>query len=122
MADVKVTVAKRTVNEDLAAEYAQPGTGICTAFEDGQEFVVDGLNQLPGFRCHKPAGAFYVFPNITETGQRSKDLQVAMMEKAGVAALAGTSFGEYGEGYIRLSYANSRENITRALERIEGLL
>lgn len=91
-------------------------------FEARRDLLVDGLNKLPGFRCHKPAGAFYVFPNITETGMTSSDMQRFLMEKAGVAVVAGPSFGEYGEGYIRLSYANSRENIRAALESIEHAL
>jgi aspartate/methionine/tyrosine aminotransferase len=91
-------------------------------FAARRELIVDGLNQLPGFTCHKPAGAFYVFPNITETGKSSKEMEDFLMTKAGVAALAGTSFGKFGEGYIRFSYANSRENISRALEKIAGVL
>jgi aspartate/methionine/tyrosine aminotransferase len=91
-------------------------------FRARRDLIVDGLNQLPGFRCHKPSGAFYVFPNITETGKTSKELEGLLLEKAGVAALAGTSFGKYGEGYLRFSYANSQENIKRALEKIADVL
>jgi aspartate/methionine/tyrosine aminotransferase len=87
-----------------------------------RDLLVDGLNRLPGFRCHKPAGAFYVFPNTTGTGMSSTDLQLLLMEKAGVAVIAGPSFGEYGEGYIRLSYANSRENIRIALESMASAI
>jgi aspartate aminotransferase len=93
-----------------------------TEFEARRDILVDGLNRLPGFRCHKPSGAFYVFPNITGTGMTSGDLQKFLMDKAGVAVVAGPSFGEYGEGYIRLSYANSRENIRAALESMEHAL
>jgi len=91
-------------------------------FNERRELIVAGLNQLPGFRCHKPSGAFYVFPNIEETGKTSKEMEEFLMNEAGVAVLAGTSFGKYGEGYIRLSYANSQENIKRALEKIAGVL
>jgi aspartate/methionine/tyrosine aminotransferase len=91
-------------------------------FRARRDLIVDGLNQLPGFECHKPAGAFYVFPNITGTGKTSKEMETFLMHEAGVAALAGTSFGRYGEGYLRLSYANSRENIKRALEKIAKVL
>jgi aspartate aminotransferase len=87
-----------------------------------RELIVDGLNQLPGFKCHKPAGAFYVFPNIKETGKTSKEMEDFLMTKAGVAALAGTSFGKYGEGYVRFSYANSQENIKKALDKIARAL
>jgi aspartate/methionine/tyrosine aminotransferase len=91
-------------------------------FRARRDLIVDGLNQLPGFKCHKPSGAFYVFPNITGTGKTSKEMETFLMNEAGVAALAGTSFGAFGEGYLRLSYANSRENIKRALEKIADVL
>jgi aspartate/methionine/tyrosine aminotransferase len=87
-----------------------------------RDLIVDGLNRIPGLRCHKPSGAFYVFPNITGTGKRSKEMEELLMNEAGVAVLAGTSFGKLGEGYIRLSYANSQENIKRALEKIAEVL
>jgi aspartate/methionine/tyrosine aminotransferase len=77
-----------------------------------------GLNQLPGFRCPIPEGAFYAFPNITGTGWKSKPLADALLEQAGVACLSGTSFGKYGEGYLRFSIANSYENLIEAVERI----
>jgi aspartate/methionine/tyrosine aminotransferase len=91
-------------------------------FRARRDILVEGLNRLRGFRCHKPDGAFYVFPNITGTGLTSADLQRLLMERAGVAAVAGPSFGEYGEGFIRLSYANSRENIRAALESMAQAL
>jgi aspartate/methionine/tyrosine aminotransferase len=91
-------------------------------FRVRRDLIVDGLNQLPGFKCHKPSGAFYVFPNITGTGKTSKEMENFLMNEAGVAALAGTSFGKYGEGYLRFSYANSQENIKRALEKIANVL
>ncbi|MDP9472785.1 MAG: pyridoxal phosphate-dependent aminotransferase [Chloroflexota bacterium] len=89
------------------------------AFRARRELVVDGLNKIPGITCVRPAGAFYAFPNITRTGQSSKQFADALLNEHGVATLAGTAFGAHGEGYLRLSYANSEENLTRALERIE---
>ena len=84
--------------------------------------IVDGLNAIPGFSCQKPQGAFYVFPNITGTGMSSTNLANLILEKAGVALLTGSSFGSYGEGYLRLSYANSIENIQKGLERIRSVM
>jgi aspartate aminotransferase len=84
--------------------------------------IVDGLNAIPGFTCQKPQGAFYVFPNITGTGMGSTELANLILEKAGVALLPGNSFGEYGEGYLRISYANSLENIQKGLDRIRAAL
>ena len=83
-----------------------------------RDLVVDGLNQIPGISCLKPAGAFYVFPNITRLGKTSKEIEKGLLEEAGVAALAGTSFGSSGEGFLRLSYANSQENLREGLRRI----
>jgi aspartate aminotransferase len=91
-------------------------------FKARRDLLVEGLNRIPGFRCHKPAGAFYVFPNITRTRKNSTDLQSYLMEKAGVAVVAGPSFGAYGEGFIRLSYANSRDNIRAALEAMASAI
>jgi aspartate aminotransferase len=82
--------------------------------------IVEGLNKLPGFRCATPHGAFYVFPNITGTNKSSRVLADAILNEAGVACLSGTAFGEWGEGYLRFSYANSVENIKKALQRIES--
>ena len=92
------------------------------AFDERRRVIVPALNQLPGFTCIEPGGAFYAFPNITGTAMSAKELQNAMLEKAGVATVAGTSFGIHGEGYIRFSYANSTENIKRAIERVGNLL
>jgi len=91
-------------------------------FRARRELVVAGLNDLPGVSCVEPKGAFYAFPNITETGMKARDLQNQLLEDAGVAMLAGTAFGEYGEGYMRVSYANSPENITTALGKMRELL
>ena len=92
------------------------------AFDERRRAIVPMLYQLPGFRCVDPGGAFYAFPNVTGTGMSAKELQNRMLEKAGVATVAGTSVGIHGEGYIRFSYANSTENIKRAIERIGKLL
>ena len=78
-----------------------------------------GLNRIRGFSCRVPKGAFYAFPNVTGTGRKSKALADALLEETGVACLSGTSFGEFGEGYLRFSVANSIENLAKALERIE---
>jgi aspartate/methionine/tyrosine aminotransferase len=80
---------------------------------------VAGLNKIKGFSCRMPKGAFYVFPNITGTGSKSKPLADALLEQAGVAALSGTAFGAFGEGYLRFSVANSLENLHQALEWID---
>jgi len=92
------------------------------AFDERRRVIIPMLNQLPGFRCVEPGGAFYAFPNITGTGMTAKELQNKMLEEAGVATVAGTSFGIHGEGYIRFSYANSVENIRAAIQRIGTLL
>ncbi len=86
-------------------------------FRKRRDIIVDGLNALDGVSCVLPRGAFYAFPNIKDTGLTSKDLQNGLLDEAGVACLAGTSFGEHAEGYLRFSYANSVENIELALER-----
>lgn len=88
-------------------------------FQRRRDMFVAGLNQTKGFSCRMPKGAFYVFPNITATGWKSKPLADALLEESGVACLSGTSFGEFGEGYLRFSIANSMENLSKALERIE---
>jgi aspartate/methionine/tyrosine aminotransferase len=92
------------------------------AFRERRDVIVDGLNQIEGFSCLKPQGAFYVFPNIKGTGMSSKELEKFCMETAGVAVLSGTAFGAHGEGYIRFSYANSVPNIKEALSRIQNTL
>ncbi len=92
------------------------------AFEERRQIIVDGLNGLSGISCTEPMGAFYTFPNITGTGLSAAQLQNRMLEEAGVATVAGTSFGAYGEGYIRFSYAASVDEITRAIQRIDDFL
>lgn len=88
-------------------------------FQSRRDFFVAGLNQIKGFSCRMPKGAFYAFPNITGTGWSSKPLAESLLEDAGVACLSGTSFGAFGEGYLRFSVANSLENLDKALKRIE---
>ncbi len=92
---------------------------MCAEFKRRRDAFVAGLNKIKGFSCRIPKGAFYVFPNITKTGWPSKKLADALLEEAGVACLSGTAFGEYGEGYLRFSVANSLENLNTALQRIE---
>jgi len=91
-------------------------------FQKRRDFIVDGLNGLKGFSCKKPLGAFYVFPNISKTGMDSRKIADYLLNEAGVAALSGTAFGQFGEGYLRFSYANSIENIKIALERIDSAM
>jgi aspartate aminotransferase len=91
-------------------------------FDARRAVVVEGLNRLPGVRAATPKGAFYAFPNVSGTGWKAKPLANALLERAGVATIGGPDFGVHGEGYIRLSYANSTENIRRALARIGDFL
>ena len=89
-----------------------------TEFQKRRDVMVAGLNKIKGFSCRLPKGAFYVFPNISKTGWPSKKLADAVLDDAGVAALSGTAFGDFGEGYLRFSVANSIENIEKALDRV----
>jgi aspartate/methionine/tyrosine aminotransferase len=91
-----------------------------TEFKKRRDLMVAGLNKIKGVSCRLPHGAFYVFPNIRATGWPSKKLADALLDDAGVAALSGTAFGEFGEGYLRFSVANSIENIEKALDRVAG--
>jgi aspartate aminotransferase len=92
---------------------------MCAEFKRRRDVFVAGLNKIKGFSCRMPHGAFYVFPNITQTGWKSKRLADALLEQAGVAALSGTAFGAFGEGYLRFSIANSLENLQQALDRVD---
>ena len=92
------------------------------AFDERRGVIVDLLNRVPGFTCRTPGGAFYAFPNITGTGMTAQQIQNRLLDEAGVATVAGTAFGSYGEGYVRFSYANSVENIRTALQRASELL
>ncbi len=92
------------------------------AFNERRELIVRELNTVAGFRCGDPGGAFYVFPNIEETGMDSQTLQKKLLEECGVAVVPGTSFGALGEGYLRISYAASSDDITNAVSRMRNLL
>jgi aspartate/methionine/tyrosine aminotransferase len=92
---------------------------MCAEFKKRRDVMVAGLNKIKGFSCRLPKGAFYVFPNTTKTGWPSKKLADALLDDAGVAALSGTAFGDFGEGYLRFSVANSIENVEKAIERID---
>jgi aspartate aminotransferase len=92
------------------------------AFDERRRITVSELNQIAGFRCVEPGGAFYAFPNITDTGKDSRTLQNLLLEEVGVATVAGTSFGAFGEGYLRISYANSTANIQEAITRIKSVV
>jgi aspartate/methionine/tyrosine aminotransferase len=91
-------------------------------FRRRRDLIVDGLNHLPGVSCRSPRGAFYVFPNVKALGRRSAEVAELLLNEAGVAVLGGTAFGEHGEGYLRLSYANSEANLRKALERMGPVL
>jgi aspartate/methionine/tyrosine aminotransferase len=91
-------------------------------FRRRRDLVIDGLNRIEGVTCAMPEGAFYAFPNIKGTGMKSREAADMLLYDAGVAVLAGTSFGANGEGYLRLSYANSFENLEKALERMRSVL
>jgi aspartate/methionine/tyrosine aminotransferase len=91
-------------------------------FKERRDVIVEELNSIKGFKCLKPDGAFYAFPSIKGTGYKSKELADKLLYEAGVATLAGTSFGKFGEGYLRISYANSVENIRKAIQKIKDIL
>jgi aspartate/methionine/tyrosine aminotransferase len=97
----------------------QPVDAMVAEFRRRRDAFCAGLNQIPGFRCALPGGAFYAFANITGTGMGSKELADYLLYEAGVSCLSGAAFGEYGEGYIRFSYANSYENLMEAVRRIK---
>jgi aspartate/methionine/tyrosine aminotransferase len=88
-------------------------------FRRRREVIINGLNAIKGISCMRPEGAFYAFPNITGTGMKSKEFADYLLNTAGISVLSGSSFGSFGEGYLRLSYANSVENIEAALERMD---
>ena len=97
--------------QEMAAEFARR-----------RRLIADGLQSIPGINCPEPEGAFYAFPSIRETGLTSAEFEERAMQDAGVALLSGSAFGEFGEGYVRLSYANSQENISRALESLDAMV
>lgn len=96
--------------------------GFVREFRKRRDFMVEGLNQIKGVRCLKPGGAFYCFPNISQVPMSSKQLADRLLNEAGVAVLSGTAFGKFGEGYLRLSYANSIENIQTALQKMKQVI
>ncbi len=100
----------------------EPVEKMVAEFKRRRDFIVESLNSIPGFRCVRPHGAFYAFPNIEATGLDCKVLADRLLEEQGVACLAGTCFGKYGDGFLRFSYANSVENIKKALDRVRQLL
>ncbi len=96
-------------------------TTMVAEFRRRRDVIVKELNEIPGFRCKSPAGAFYAFPNVTGTGVASKDLADLLLYEGGVACLNGGAFGQHGEGYLRFSYATSLANIQEALQRIRKI-
>jgi aspartate aminotransferase len=95
---------------------------VVAEYQRRRDAIVAGLNAIPGITCQKPQGAFYVFPNVRAVGLSSDELADIILERAGVALLPGSCFGQFGEGYLRLSYANSLENIQRSLEKISEVI
>ena len=95
-----------------------PVARMVAEFKRRRDLLVDGLNRLPGVTCKRPRGAFYVFPNTTRTRRTSSEVAERLLQEAGVAVLSGTAFGAHGEGYLRISYANSEANLTKALDRM----
>ena len=115
------TFSQKAAVEALRGDQS-PVAAMVQEFRRRRDAIVDGLRAIPGFSCARPRGAFYVFPNITRTGYSSKALADRLLEEGGVACLSGTAFGEFGEGHLRFSYANSMENIQEALKRIRDVL
>jgi len=116
---------------NAAAQYAgiaalkgpqEPARAMVKAFAERRQYIVEALGELPGFRCVNPGGAFYAFPNVSGTGLDARSLQNVLLQEAGVATLSGTSFGRFGEGYLRFSYAASLPALKEAIERIHGCL
>jgi aspartate/methionine/tyrosine aminotransferase len=133
--DLAEQIAKLQVNSNSCTSAATQYAGLAALhgpqvavkemlaeFRARRDQIVDGLNRLPGVECITPQGAFYAFPRITATGYYADDLADILLQEAGVASLSGSAFGRYGEGHLRLSYANSRENISMALDRMNELL
>lgn len=118
-----ITSCASTISQQAAIQALDGDTSstdiMLSKFRDRRDFIIKGLNKIPGFKASKPSGAFYAFPNIEKTKMRSVALANYLLDKAGVALLPGTGFGKYGEGYLRISYANSKENLQKALDRIK---
>jgi aspartate/methionine/tyrosine aminotransferase len=124
--NVNIASCACTFNQKAAVE-ALRGPQDCvremvSEFRRRRDWLVAALNELPGIRCVTPGGAFYAFPNVTDTGLSSETLAARLLDEAGVATLAGNSFGPAGDGFVRLSYANSLENLERAIERFRDFL
>jgi len=115
------TFSQRACLEALSGP-REPVEKMVAEFKRRRDFIVEGLNAIPGFRCVRPHGAFYAFPNIEGTGLDCKVLADRLLEEQGVACLAGTCFGKYGDGFLRFSYATSVERISKALDRVQQLL
>ena len=111
MAGVAALDGPQDAVQEMAAEFARR-----------RRLIADGLQSIPGINCPEPEGAFYAFPSIKETGLSSAEFEDRAMQQAGVALLSGAAFGEFGEGYVRLSYANSPANISRALESLDAMV
>jgi aspartate aminotransferase len=116
------TFTQLAAMEAFTPESQKIAENMVEEFRKRRDVFVDGLNRIPGIHCLKPLGAFYLFPNITGTGISSEEFANRLLNEAGVAALPGTAFGDYGEGYIRFSFANSLSNIESALERISNFV
>jgi aspartate aminotransferase len=116
------TFTQRAALEAFTPETEKATQAMVAEFRKRRDVFADGLNSIPGVRCLKPLGAFYLFPNIAEAGLPSEEFANRLLNEAGVAALSGTAFGQYGEGYLRFSFANSLANIESALERIRTFI
>jgi aspartate/methionine/tyrosine aminotransferase len=116
------TFTQRAALEAFTSETDKATAKMVAEFRKRRDVFADGLNKIPGIRCLKPSGAFYLFPNISGVGLPSDEFANRLLDEAGVAALSGTAFGEYGEGYLRFSFANSLTNIEAALERIRNFV
>jgi aspartate/methionine/tyrosine aminotransferase len=100
----------------------EPMAEMVEEFRARRDLVVEGLNAIPGIQCRSPHGAFYVFPDVSGTGLTGRDLADRLLQESGVCVLAGTAFGHIGTGHVRISYANSRENLAKALDRIRAFV
>ena len=116
------TFTQRAALEAFTPESKKAAEAMVGEFRKRRDVFVDGLNSIPGIHCLRPLGAFYLFPNITGLGRSSNEIADRLLNEAGVAALPGTAFGDYGEGYLRFSFANSLSNIESALDRIHKLV
>jgi aspartate/methionine/tyrosine aminotransferase len=117
---VSCTAAFAQIAAAAAIEAPQSSVkAMVSEFKQRRDILVNGLNAIPGISCPLPTGAFYAFPNITGTGLTSQEFEARLLEEAGVSALSGTSFGTFGQGYARFSFANSQDNLREALRRME---